>query len=120
MVTSTISQQDPVRRLSHGLAPGWRLAVGAELRRRRTEVGLTQAGLGRPLSRGFVSAVEHGRAVPSLPALAHMLARIDMSLSEFFERVEARLVEPGLTAEYDGGHGDNDSQEAPPGGGRPA
>jgi transcriptional regulator with XRE-family HTH domain len=94
------------------MAPRWRRALGEELRSRRTEVGLTQAGLGSPLSRAFVSAVERGRAMPSLPALAHMLARVDVSLAEFFERVDARMVDPDLTTGYDPGHGDVDDQEA--------
>ena len=86
------------------MAPRWRGVIGEELRRGRIERGLTQSGLGSPLTRGFVSAVERGLAVPSLPALAHMLARLDLSLSEFFERVEDRLVEPELTARYDSRH----------------
>jgi transcriptional regulator with XRE-family HTH domain len=102
------------------MAPPWRRALGDELRSRRTAVGLTQAGLGSPLTRGFVSAVEHGRTMPSLPALAHMLARVDLTLAEFFERVEARMVDPDLTAGYDPRHGDLDDQETPPRGGRSA
>jgi transcriptional regulator with XRE-family HTH domain len=37
---------------------------------------MTQAELGAPLTRSYVSAVERGRTVPSVPALAHMAARL--------------------------------------------
>ncbi len=84
------------------------------------ELGLTQSGLGAPLTRAFVSAVERGRAVPSLPALAHMLGRIDMPLSEFFRRVESRLVDQDLTDAYDAFHATRHDPQAPPRGGGPA
>ena len=43
-----------------------------------------------PLSKGFVSAVEHGRAVPSIPALRLMTDRLGVSLGEFFRGVDRR------------------------------
>lgn len=49
---------------------------------------MTQGELGAPLSRGYVSSVEAGRTVPSLPALQLMVTRLDMPLSTFFEQVE--------------------------------
>lgn len=49
--------------------------------------GLTQAQLGDPLTKGFVSAVELGRVIPSLPALALMAERLELSLSELFGAV---------------------------------
>ena len=68
--------------------PAWRLRLGHELRRRRVDRGLTQAALGEPLTKGFVSAVEHGRSVPSLPALRLMTRRLGTTLAEFLAAVE--------------------------------
>jgi transcriptional regulator with XRE-family HTH domain len=80
--------------------------LGSELRHERTACGLTQAALGDPLTRAFVSAVERGRTMPSLPALELMLRRVDVPMSTFFARVEARMVDQDLTAAYDLGRGD--------------
>ena len=68
--------------------------------------GLTQAALGTPLTRAFVSAVERGRTLPSLAALELMLRRVDVPMSVFFAKVEARMVDQDLTAAYDPRHGD--------------
>ena len=68
--------------------PGVRRALGRELRRRRLERAMTQGELGLPLTRAYVSAVEAGRTVPSLPALQHMLDRLQVPLSAFFDAVE--------------------------------
>jgi transcriptional regulator with XRE-family HTH domain len=89
---SSISQHtsDQERRLSASLDPAWRLALGLELRDRRRCSGLTQEALGAPLSKGFVSAVEHGRAVPSISALRLMTDRLGVSLGEFFGNVDRR------------------------------
>ena len=89
---SSISQPttDQVRRLSASLDPAWRRALGLELRDRRRGSGLTQEALGAPLTKGFVSAVEHGRAVPSLPALRLMTDRLGVPLGEFFRSVDRR------------------------------
>ena len=50
--------------------------VGSRIREMRMRAGLTQAELGSPMTRSFVSAVEHGRALPSLPALLLMASRL--------------------------------------------
>lgn len=72
-------------------------ALGAEVRRVRCERGMTQAELGAPLTRSYVSAVELGRAVPSVPALAHIASRLGTEpgsllpgLATFPERAPAR------------------------------
>ncbi len=86
----------------HGMAGrdgGLAGAVGDELRRRRVAAGLTQTTLGEPLTRAFVSAVERGRVVPSLPALALLVQRLDLSLSEFFSGVQ-----PDMTTAYTARH----------------
>ena len=61
--------------------------LGAEIRRRRKARGLTQAALGAPMTKGFVSAVESGHVVPSLPALALMAERLGVPLAELFAGV---------------------------------
>jgi transcriptional regulator with XRE-family HTH domain len=68
------------------------LAIGRELRSLRVAKGLTQTSLGAPLTRGFVSAVEHGRTVPSLAALALLVDRLGISLDVFFLRVKAQMT----------------------------
>jgi transcriptional regulator with XRE-family HTH domain len=67
-------------------------AIGRELRRRRTAKGLTQASLGEPLTRGFVSAVERGHTVPSIAALALLTDRLDTGLDEFFRGVNDQMT----------------------------
>jgi DNA-binding transcriptional regulator YiaG len=90
-VESSISQRcESERRLSASLDPAWRTALGLELRAQRRSRGLTQEALGAPLSKGFVSAVEHGRAVPSLSALRLMTDRLGVPLGEFFRGVDRR------------------------------
>ena len=96
MLESSISQlrrsergtDDEERRLSASVDPAWRHRLGLELRRRRTAQGLTQAALGQPLTKAFVSSVEHGRSVPSLPALRLMTGRLGITLGEFLACVE--------------------------------
>lgn len=75
------------------------LAIGRELRRQREARGLTQASLGAPLTRAFVSAVEHGRTVPSIPALALLADRLEVPLDDFFSGVKIEM-----TVLYNGGH----------------
>ena len=89
---SSISQlaNDQERRLSASLDPAWRIALGLELRDRRRRSGLTQGALGSPLSKGFVSAVERGRVVPSLPALRLMTDRLGVPLGDFLGSVDRR------------------------------
>ncbi len=53
--------------------------LGAEIRRRRIELGLSQVQLADPLSKSFVSLIEHGRVVPSLPSLGLIADRLQTS-----------------------------------------
>jgi transcriptional regulator with XRE-family HTH domain len=90
MAQSSISKPlDPNGRLSKSLDPRLRRALGRQLRLLRVDRALTQGQLGAPLTRAYVSAVEAGRTVPSLPALQLMVDRLEMPLSTFFEHVEA-------------------------------
>ena len=60
---------------------------------------MTQSALGAPMTRAFVSAVETGRTVPSLPALALFADRLGMALDEFFFDVKVQM-----TVLYNAGH----------------
>lgn len=53
---------------------------------------MTQASLGAPLTRAFVSAVEHGHSVPSIPALALLVDRLDVPLDVFFSGVKTQMT----------------------------
>ena len=75
------------------------VAIGRELRRQRRARGLTQAALGAPMTRAFVSAVETGRTVPSLPALALLADRLGLALDDFFVGVKVQM-----TVLYNPGH----------------
>jgi transcriptional regulator with XRE-family HTH domain len=68
------------------------VAIGRELRRQRRAKGLTQASLGSPLTRGFVSAVERGRTVPSIAALVLLADRLDVPLDAFFSAVKLDMT----------------------------
>lgn len=76
-----------------GWGPGSRFAtaVGQTLRVERRRLRLSQRDLAGGFSASFVSRVELGDAVPSLPALAYLVGRIGLSLADFFNRVAERL-----------------------------
>lgn len=84
---SSISKQ-----LRAGNSSPLALAIGRELQRRRKASGLTQASLGQPLTRGFVSAVERGHTVPSIAALALLTDRLDAGLDDFFRGVNEQMT----------------------------
>lgn len=75
-------------------------AIGAELRQRRRGSGLTQRELGAPFTRAFVSAVELGYAIPSVPALVALTDRLGIGLDDFFAGVNVRW-----TRVYNPAHG---------------
>jgi transcriptional regulator with XRE-family HTH domain len=62
--------------------------LGSRIRQERLRVGLTQAELGSPMTRSFVSAVEHGRTLPSLPALLLIAKRLGVPVGELLEQLE--------------------------------
>jgi transcriptional regulator with XRE-family HTH domain len=85
--TSSISKQ-----LRAGTGTPLAAAIGREVHRRRKARGLTQAALGEPLTRGFVSAVERGHTVPSVAALALLTDRLETGLEEFFRGVNEQMT----------------------------
>jgi len=84
---SSISKQ-----LRAGTGTPLALAIGREVYRRRKAHGLSQASLGHPLTRGFVSAVERGHTVPSIAALALLTDRLETGLDDFFRGVNEQMT----------------------------
>ena len=62
--------------------------LGARIRELRLRVGLTQAELGSPRTRSFISAVEHGRTLPSLRALLQMAERLGVPVAVLLDELE--------------------------------
>ncbi len=78
--------------------------LGTEIRRRRVALGLSQLELAGPLSKAFVSRIELGRAIPSLPSLGLIADRLRTSPG-----VLLLAVNPGWTEEYTVAHATIDS-----------
>ena len=74
--------------------------LGGEIRRRRVAIGMTQSELGNPLTRGFVSAVECGHCVPSVPVLLMFAERLHVSPGELLD-----VVNRATAPLYTGAHG---------------
>lgn len=85
----------------------FRTELGRELRDRRRSNGLTQAQLGAPLTRAFVSLLEAGRTMPSLPVLLAFSERLGTSADEIL-----RCVNDHLTSEYHPGDADGHQTHA--------
>ncbi len=62
--------------------------LGIRIRELRIRAGLTQAELGAPMTRSYVSAVERGRAIPSLPSLLLMASRLGVPVAELIGQLE--------------------------------
>ncbi len=78
--------------------------LGAEIRRRRTALGMSQVQLADPLSKAFVSLIEHGRVVPSLPSLGLIADRLQTSPALLLLSVNR-----GWTVEYTDAHAESHS-----------
>jgi transcriptional regulator with XRE-family HTH domain len=65
--------------------------LGGEIRRRRIALGLSQASVGRPLSRAFMSSVESGRLTPSLPSFLMIARRLNSTGADILASVESQL-----------------------------
>jgi transcriptional regulator with XRE-family HTH domain len=83
--------------LPNGRAGRFSESLGSELRRRRLAARLSQDEISRPLTRGFISQVETGRTMPSLPALIIIAERLGTSADEVL-----RSVNQTLNSEYAG------------------
>jgi transcriptional regulator with XRE-family HTH domain len=73
--------------------------VGRRIRRLRVDAGLTQARVGGPFSAAYVSAIEHGKVVPSLPALVFLALRLGVDPADLLAGVKF-----GLPEGYNAGH----------------
>jgi transcriptional regulator with XRE-family HTH domain len=67
------------------------VALGQELRRRRVARGLSQARTAQPMGRAYLSLVEHGQVIPSLPSLLILARRLDTSAADILRSVETEL-----------------------------
>ena len=74
-----------------GAGSAFAVALGWEIRRRREASGLSQAAAAAPMGRAFLSLVEQGRVVPSLPSLLIVARRLDTSAGEILRSVESHL-----------------------------
>ena len=87
--------------LSVDRATRLRSGLGRELRRRRLEAHMSQATMSVPLTRAYISQVEAGRTLPSLPALIVLAERLGTSADEILKSVNQTL-----SVEYPDGHED--------------
>jgi transcriptional regulator with XRE-family HTH domain len=62
-----------------GSGPDLAVELGGRIRAAREALGMSQTELGRPLTRAYVSQVESGRTLPSLPALLHLAERLGVA-----------------------------------------
>ena len=76
----------------HRLTPQAIKAIGARVRTMRLQAGWTQAELGRPYTKGYISQVESGRIVPSLSLLAVIAARLGTTIERLVPELEQRTL----------------------------
>lgn len=75
----------------------WSTATSAQIRAERAAAGLTQAQMVElsGIARSTYIRLEKGDRVPDITQLARICGALDMPLSVFLERVEARKPEAG-------------------------
>lgn len=74
--------------------------LGRRVRERRLAIGMTQSELAAPLTRGFVSAVEQGHALPSLGALWLFATRLRIRVGDLVDGVNG-VGTPKYTVSHD-------------------
>ena len=82
-------------------ASSLRSSLGSELRRRRLAAHLSQVEMSASLTRAYISQLESGRTLPSLPALIVLAERLGTSADEILKSVNQTL-----NVEYPDGHED--------------
>lgn len=87
--------------LPDGRASALSERLGLELRHRRLAAHLSQEAVCAPLTRAFLSQVESGRTLPSLPALIVLAERLGTSADEVLKAVNI-----ALNSEYSARHED--------------
>lgn len=67
-------------------------ALGACLKERRNELGLTQEGLAgaAEIDRPYVTLIESARKQPTISVLWRLAAAVELTPAEFAERIERR------------------------------
>lgn len=105
MGLSSLTKQRPA-----GPPPDLAIELGRRIRLAREALGMSQAELGRPLTRAYVSQVESGRTLPSLPALLHLAERLGVAPGLLLQSRQADP--PGYTR----GDGITNSLDRPPSG----
>jgi len=72
-------------------------SVGERLRERRRALGLTlkEAAQGAGISTSYLSSIETGRSVPSLPILARVVGVLGLSLNEVLRNVGQTVLRTG-------------------------
>ncbi|HUS16739.1 MAG TPA: helix-turn-helix transcriptional regulator [Chloroflexia bacterium] len=79
-------------------------ALGPRIRQARRELGLSQEKLAQPeFTKSYVSAVERGKARPSLKALAIMSRRLNIPMNELLESAPATPDAASLAGELEAG-----------------
>lgn len=75
--------------------------LGPRLRERRSDLGKTLTELARAvdLSPGYLSTIENGASVPSLPVLARLAHALDVSLAEILRTSSSTGVASGNITE---------------------
>ena len=96
MGKASITNLMPPERAEH-----LRSSLGSEVRRRRLAAHLSQVALSTPLTRAYISQVESGRTLPSLPALIVLAERLGTSADEILKSVNQTL-----SVEYPDAHED--------------
>jgi len=77
--------------------PGLGATLGPRLRERRTTLGKTLAEVAAEadVSPGYVSAIEKGTSIPSLPVLARIAHALEVSLAEMLRSSNSALLARG-------------------------
>jgi transcriptional regulator with XRE-family HTH domain len=81
-------------------------SLGEELKRRRVAAHLSQGEVSAPLTRAYVSQVERGHTIPSLPALIVMAEKLGTTADEVL-----RAVNRTLNSEYPVRHEDRSASK---------
>lgn len=87
----TMRKSTITKHTNAGPRSSFAVALGKEIRRRRVARGLSQARAAEPLGRAFLSRVEQGQVVPSLPSLLIVARRLDTSAADILLSVEWEL-----------------------------
>lgn len=72
------------------------IVIGEKIREYRNEknIKLFEAAARADISKGLLSKIENGRAIPSLPVLLQILKSLDVNLADFFNEVESYTDSP--------------------------